>query len=79
MYKAGVWWLSHCLCPRECKGQQHGKWEQQQLTTSLDKLRVQQKRTVMGEINGNILHLPVSTLQGPSTSQGPPEWVSPCR
>ena len=48
----------------ECKVHHIGKWEQQQHRTSLDHLRVQHKCTVMGEINGNILKLPVSTLQG---------------
>ena len=48
----------------ECKVHHIGKWEQQQHGTSLDHLRVQHKCTVMGEINGNILKLPVSTLQG---------------
>ena len=51
----------------EYKVQYGGKWEQQQNRTSLDQLRVQHKCTVMGEINGILLQLPVSTLQGPST------------
>ena len=48
----------------ERKAQYKGKWEQYQHRTSLDKLVVQHKRTVMGEINGNMLQLPFSTIQG---------------
>ena len=37
------------------KVQHRGKWEQQQLRTSLDQLFVQHKCTAMGKINGNYL------------------------
>ena len=44
---------------KQCKAKHSGKGEQQQKRTSFDQLRVQHKCTIMGEINGNILQLPV--------------------
>ena len=62
--------------PVECKAQLSGEWEQQQHRTSLDQLGVQHKCTVMGEMYGNLLHLPFNSIQGPSSLRGPPYWES---
>ena len=57
----------------ERKAQHRGKSEEQLHRTSLGQLLVQHKRTVMGKLNGNYLHLPFSSLQGPSSLRGPPD------
>ena len=49
--------------PVEFKAKRRGKWEQQQQRTSLDQLCIQHKWTVMGEMNDNLMPLPVLPLQ----------------
>ena len=60
----------------EWKAQHREFWEQLQHRTSLDQLFVQHKCIVLGQLNGNYLHLPYSILQGLSTLRGPPVWES---
>ena len=60
----------------ECKAQLSGEWEQHQHRTSLDQLGVQYKCTVKGEMNGNLLQLPVHTPQGLYTPRGHSQWES---
>ena len=46
------------------------------LLLSLDHLLVQHTCTVMVEINGTYVQLPFSTLTGPFSPRGPPDWES---
>ena len=75
-------WFKNCLkkiqlpALAQTSPQHRGKWEQQQPIISLDRLLVQHKCTVMGIVYGDYLQLPFSTLHGPLSLQGPPNWES---
>jgi hypothetical protein len=75
-YRAGVWRLSHQLCPCREESPAQRKVGEPLCRTSLDQLFVQQKCTVMYKMAGNNLQLQLSSLQGSSTLHGPPDWES---
>ena len=52
-----------------------GKWELKQHRTSLDQLRIKQKCTIIGEINGFFLQPPVSYHTIPVLC-GHGEWMA---
>ena len=72
-YRAGVWRLSHWLCPRREESPAQRKVGEPHYRSSLDQLFVQHKYTVTGKMAGNHLQLQLSSLQGPSTLRGPPD------
>ena len=75
-YRAGVWRLSHRLCPCREESPAQRKVGEALYRTSLDQLFVQQKCTVIDKMAGNNLQLQLSSLQGSSTLHGPPDWES---
>ena len=62
--RAGVRWLSHRLWTRREESPGQSKVGGIAAKTSLDQLFVQYKCTVMGDINGHYLQLPLFSLQG---------------
>ena len=62
--RAGVWWLSHRLWTRREESPGQSKVGGIAAKTSLDQLFVQYKCTVMDDINGHYLQLPLFSLQG---------------
>ena len=62
--RAGVRWLSHRLWTRRETSPGQSKVRGIEAKTSLGQLFVQYKCTVMDDINGHYLHLPLFSLQG---------------
>ena len=62
--RAGVRWLSHRLWTRREESPGQSKVGGIVAKTSLDQLFVQYKCTVMADINGHYLQLPLFSLQG---------------
>ena len=62
--RAGVRWLSHRLWTRREESPGQSKVGGIAAKTSLDQLFVQYKCTVMDDINGHYLQLPLFSLQG---------------